>query len=46
LVIRPDSGDPVEILCGKRWNDEQNPYDENADLNQAGNKKLANSDFV
>lgn len=36
LVIRPDSGDPVDIICGKRWNDEQNPYDENADAIEAG----------
>lgn len=36
LVIRPDSGDPVEIICGKRWNDEQNPYDENADAIEKG----------
>jgi nicotinamide phosphoribosyltransferase len=36
LVIRPDSGDPVEILCGKRWNDEQNPYDENVDAIEKG----------
>ena len=36
LVIRPDSGDPVDILCGKRWNDEQNPYDENVDAIEKG----------
>jgi nicotinamide phosphoribosyltransferase len=36
LVIRPDSGDPVEILCGKKWNDEQNPYDENVDAIEKG----------
>jgi nicotinamide phosphoribosyltransferase len=36
LVIRPDSGDPVEIICGKRWNDEQNPYDENVDAIEKG----------
>jgi nicotinamide phosphoribosyltransferase len=36
LVIRPDSGDPVEIICGKRWNDEQNPYDENVDAAEKG----------
>ena len=36
LVIRPDSGDPVEILCGKKWNDIQNPYDENADAAEKG----------
>ena len=36
LVIRPDSGDPVDILCGKRWNDEQNPYDENVDAAEKG----------
>jgi nicotinamide phosphoribosyltransferase len=36
LVIRPDSGDPVDILCGKRWNDEQNPYDENVDVAEKG----------
>ena len=36
LVIRPDSGDPVEIICGKKWNDEQNPYDENADAIEKG----------
>jgi nicotinamide phosphoribosyltransferase len=36
LVIRPDSGDPVDILCGKKWDDEQNPYDENADAIEKG----------
>jgi nicotinamide phosphoribosyltransferase len=36
LVIRPDSGDPVDIICGKRWNDEQNPYDENVDAIEKG----------
>jgi nicotinamide phosphoribosyltransferase len=36
LVIRPDSGDPVEIICGKRWDDEQNPYDENVDAAEKG----------
>ena len=36
LVIRPDSGDPVEILCGKKWNDIQNPYDENVDAAEKG----------
>ena len=36
LVIRPDSGDPVDIICGKRWNDEQNPYDENVDAAEKG----------
>lgn len=36
VVIRPDSGDPVDIICGKRWNDEQNPYDENADAIEKG----------
>lgn len=36
LVIRPDSGDPVDIICGKRWNDEQNPYDENANAIEKG----------
>jgi nicotinamide phosphoribosyltransferase len=36
LVIRPDSGDPVEILCGKKWDDEQNPYDENVDAIEKG----------
>ena len=36
LVIRPDSGDPVDIICGKKWNDEQNPYDENVDSIEKG----------
>ena len=36
LVIRPDSGDPADILCGKNWNDEQNPYDENVDAIEKG----------
>jgi nicotinamide phosphoribosyltransferase len=36
VVIRPDSGNPVDILCGKRWNDEQNPYDENVDAIEKG----------
>ena len=36
LVLRPDSGDPVDILCGKRWDDEQNPYDENVDAIEKG----------
>jgi nicotinamide phosphoribosyltransferase len=36
LVIRPDSGDPVEILCGKKWDDVQNPYDENVDAIEKG----------
>lgn len=36
LVVRPDSGDPVDIICGKRWNDEQNPYDENVDAVEKG----------
>jgi len=36
LVIRPDSGDPVDIICGKKWNDEQNPYDENVDAAEKG----------
>lgn len=36
LVIRPDSGDPVDIICGKRWDDEQNPYDENVDAAEKG----------
>lgn len=29
LVIRPDSGDPVDILCGEKWDAIRNPYDEN-----------------
>ena len=36
VVIRPDSGDPVEIICGKKWDDEQNPYDENVDAIEKG----------
>ena len=36
LVIRPDSGDPVEIVCGKKWDDIQNPYDENVDAAEKG----------
>ena len=36
LVIRPDSGDPVEIICGKKWDDIQNPYDENVDAAEKG----------
>ena len=36
LVIRPDSGDPVDIICGKKWNDIQNPYDENVDAAEKG----------
>jgi nicotinamide phosphoribosyltransferase len=36
LVIRPDSGNPVEILCGHKWDDIQNPYDENADAVEKG----------
>jgi nicotinamide phosphoribosyltransferase len=36
LVIRPDSGDPVDIICGKSWNAEQNPYDENVDSAEKG----------
>ena len=36
LVIRPDSGDPVDIICGKRWDDEQNPYNEHADEIEKG----------
>lgn len=36
LVIRPDSGDPVEILCGHKWDDIQNPYDENVDAAEKG----------
>jgi nicotinamide phosphoribosyltransferase len=36
LVIRPDSGNPVEILCGHKWDDIQNPYDENVDAVEKG----------
>ena len=36
VVIRPDSGDPVEIICGKKWDDEQNPYDEHVDAIEKG----------
>jgi nicotinamide phosphoribosyltransferase len=36
LVIRPDSGDPVDILCGKKWDDIQNPYDENVNAAEKG----------
>lgn len=36
LVIRPDSGDPVDIVCGKKWDDEQNPYNEYADCIEKG----------
>jgi nicotinamide phosphoribosyltransferase len=36
LVIRPDSGDPVDIICGKKWDDEQNPHDEYADCIEKG----------
>lgn len=35
-VFRPDSGDPADILCGKKWDSEQNPYDENADAIEKG----------
>lgn len=35
-VFRPDSGDPADILCGKKWDSEQNPYDENADAIKKG----------
>ena len=36
VVIRPDSGDPVEIICGKNWDSIQNPNDENADAAEKG----------
>jgi nicotinamide phosphoribosyltransferase len=36
LVIRPDSGDPVEIICGKNWDSVQNPNDENVDAAEKG----------
>lgn len=35
-VFRPDSGDPADILCGKKWDSEQNPYDENVDAIEKG----------
>ena len=36
IVIRPDSGDPVDIICGKKWLWKQNPCDENANAIEKG----------
>ncbi len=36
LVIRPDSGNPVDIICGTKWDAIQNPYDENVDAAEKG----------
>lgn len=36
LVIRPDSGDPVDIICGMNWDSIQNPYDENYEAKDKG----------
>jgi nicotinamide phosphoribosyltransferase len=45
LVIRPDSGDPVDIICGKKWDAEQNPYDEYHEEIEKGVVKLLGEIF-
>lgn len=36
IVLRPDSGNPVDIICGLEWDSFNNPYDQNATAREKG----------